>query len=216
MIFSSNSARKWTRLTFTKTWGAWTLFFDLLYWMWFKVQITTSVSVSLRVAYIFSGMDCSRTYKEFLQVLSGRLRCSRSTAALYYTVFQEQNILINESILRNKISTCKEGPSRPQVSHHLSILYAPTISNTSIMSLNWTHSTGQPCKYQFKLNKIRKGGSSSLLDGILHTDGGVTAGLKWINELTLRGWSKWPWVNTSAAARGLEWAEVLWKRTGHW
>lgn len=118
----------------------------------------------------------------------------------YYTALQVQGIMINESVLRDKITKNKD-PSGPPVSLHLSILYAPTISNKSIISLNWTHFIGHPSKYQFKLNKIRKGGGSSLLDGILYTNRGVIAALKWINELTQRGWSKWPWVNTPAAER---------------
>lgn len=89
--------------------------------------------------------------------------------------------------------------SRSLVSQHHSILYAPTISNKSIISWNRTHFAVHTSKYQFKLNKIRKSGGASLLDGILYTNRGETAALKWINELTQRDWREWPWLNTLAA-----------------
>lgn len=80
-----------------------------------------------------------------------------------------------------------------------------------IISFNWIHFTGHSSKYQFKLVKIRKGGGASLGDRILWTNTEATANIKRINELTRRGWSKWPWVNTPAASIRLS-VQVLQRR----
>lgn len=174
--------------------------------------MTTMWGREFSVSRIHHQPKARITTKAFLlSVLNRTLKCSRWPVAISHSFPKAKDYD------KWKENRHWKGPSRPPVSLHLSILYGPTISNKTIISLNWTHFIGHPSKYQFKLNKIRKVGGASLLDGILHTDRGVTAGLKWINELTPRGWSEWPWVNTPAAEpqTGVD-VEVLWKRAGHW